>query len=87
VSVVKQGKSTANVTVRVPSATTATVVTASSASATNVSVSPALASVPAGGSATFTIKSLKNNAGFVYQVKFTALNCSEARVSVTVTNN
>jgi hypothetical protein len=87
VSVAKQGKSVATVTVKVQNTSSATTITASSASTTNVSVSPGSASVSAGGSASFTIKSLKNNAGFIYQVKFKTTNCGEVIVPVTVTVN
>jgi hypothetical protein len=86
VTIRKNGITTGTVTVKAPGASSATSITTQSSSSTNVAVTPASGSVPQNGSAVFSIKSLRNNAGFVYQVKFISTTCGTASVSVTVTN-
>jgi hypothetical protein len=82
----KNGITSAAVTVRAQGALIPTVVTATPSNATEISVTPGLATVGAGGSATFTVKSRRNNSGFTYQVTFSSTNCGTASFRVTVTN-
>ncbi|HEY9403284.1 MAG TPA: hypothetical protein VIQ24_11510, partial [Pyrinomonadaceae bacterium] len=85
-SIRKNGITSASVTVRALGSLTPLLVTATPSNTTEISVSPGQATLAAGGEATFSVRSRRNNAGHTYQVRFTAAPCTEASFRVTVTN-
>jgi type II secretory pathway pseudopilin PulG len=82
----KNGRTSATVTVSVLNSPTAKTVTALPSNANEIGVSPGSASIASGGGANFAVSSKRNNAGFTYQVTFSAPNCAGASFRVTVTN-
>ena len=82
---VKKNNST-QVAIYFQNATTSIPVTATSSNSNEVSVSPGSATIPLGGYAVFTLASLRNNAGFAYDVTFSSSACGNVTVRVSVTN-
>ena len=82
----KNGITSASPTVSVLNALTPTLVTATASNANEIMITPTSATVAVGGSAAFSVKSKRNNAGFTYQVTFSSANCGSASFRVTVTN-
>ena len=92
VSVKQNFGSIATVVVSVPGAATSKTVTAVPANANEVAAATYVnggystsGTVPANGSLSFQVASLRNNSGFTYQIAFRVSGCTEANLAVTVT--